>query len=69
MGIINMMIVIPMFLQTTGFGFILKHFLNSNAGNAISFAGVLLLIAAALTLFIKSTEPPAELSLPMGGGH
>ena len=68
MGVINMMIVIPMFIQTTTFGFIMKHFLNNNSGNAISFAGVFLLIAAALTLLIKSDKPTGEISLA-GGGH
>jgi maltose/moltooligosaccharide transporter len=56
MGIINMMIVIPMLIQTTTFGYILKHFLNNNPGKAISFAGVFLLIAALLTLFIQSDK-------------
>lgn len=54
MGIINMMIVIPMFIQTTSFGYILKHFLNNDSGNAIFFAGGLLLLAAFLTLRIQS---------------
>jgi len=69
MGIINMMIVIPMFIQTTTFGFILKHFLNNDPRNAISFAGVFLLIAAALTLLIKAGKPTDEIVLPVGGGH
>ena len=69
MGIINMMIVIPMFMQTTTFGFILKHFLNSDPRNAISFAGVFLLIAAALTLLIKTVKPSGEIIMPVGGGH
>ena len=69
MGIINMMIVIPMFIQTTTFGFILKHFLNSDPRNAISFAGVFLLIAASLTLLIKRDKPTGEISLVGGGGH
>lgn len=56
MGIINMMIVIPMLIQTTTFGYILKHFLNNNPGKAISFAGVFLIIAALLTLFIQSDK-------------
>ena len=56
MGIINMMIVIPMFIQTTTFGYILKHFLNNNSGNAIFFSGVLLIVASALTLNIKSEK-------------
>jgi len=69
MGIINMMIVIPMFLQTITFGYVLKHFLNNNPGNAILFGGVLLLIAAALTTLLKSIKPEGEIQLPAGGGH
>jgi maltose/moltooligosaccharide transporter len=71
MGIINMMIVIPMLIQTTTFGYILKNFLNNDPGKAISFGGVFLLIASALTLLIKS-EPATseeEVNLPMSGGH
>ena len=59
MGIINMMIVIPMFIQTITFGFILKHFLNNDPRMAITFAGVLLLLSAICTLFIK-TKKSAE---------
>lgn len=57
MGIINMMIVIPMILQTLTFGSILKNMLGNSAQNAILFAGALLLIAAFLTLRIKDTQP------------
>ena len=53
MGIINMMVVIPMFIQTLTFGYILKHFLNNDPRQAITFAGVLLILAAICTLFIK----------------
>lgn len=56
MGIINMMIVIPMFIQTVTFGYIMKHFLNNDPRSAISFAGVLLILGAIFTLFIKSTK-------------
>jgi maltose/moltooligosaccharide transporter len=56
MGIINMMIVIPMFIQTISFGYILKHFLNNDPRLAITFAGVLLLISAICTLFIKTKK-------------
>ena len=52
MGIINMMIVIPMFIQTLTFGPILKHVLGNNSSNAIFFAGALMLVAAVATLFI-----------------
>jgi maltose/moltooligosaccharide transporter len=54
MGIINMMIVIPMILQSLTFGFVLKNLLNNDSGQAVLFAGILLLIAAAATLLINS---------------
>ena len=55
MGIINMMIVIPMIIQTLSFGYIFKHFLGGaeNPSIAISFAGILLIIAAAAVLLIN----------------
>ena len=54
MGIINMMIVIPMIIQNVTFGYVLKHFLNNDSRLAITFAGVLLMISAICTLFIKT---------------
>lgn len=60
MGIINMMIVIPMFIQTITFGYIMKHFLNNDARSAITFAGVLLIVSAICTLFIKSKKVVSE---------
>jgi maltose/moltooligosaccharide transporter len=60
MGIINMMIVIPMFIQTITFGYILKHFLNNDPRQAITFAGVLLIISAACTLLIKNKKVETE---------
>jgi maltose/moltooligosaccharide transporter len=56
MGIINMMIVIPMILQNLSFGYILKHFLDNDPRNAITFAGVLLAIAALATALIKPSQ-------------
>ena len=69
MGIINMMIVIPMIFQNLSFGYVLEHFLNNDSGKAISFAGILLLFAAAATLLIKAKKPSGETVMPMGGGH
>lgn len=69
MGIINMMIEIPMFIQTTTFGFILKHFLHDDSRNAITFAGVFLLIAALATLLIKSDKPGSDEVVSMSAGH
>lgn len=54
MGIINMLIVLPMLLQTVTFGYIMKNLLNNDSGKAILFAGVLLMIAAIMTLRITS---------------
>jgi maltose/moltooligosaccharide transporter len=56
MGIINMMIVVPMIFQTLSFGFISKNILNNDAGSAIGFAGVLLIIAGIATLRIKENS-------------
>jgi maltose/moltooligosaccharide transporter len=59
MGIINMMIVIPMFIQTITFGYIMKHFLHNDSRLAITFAGCLLVISALCTLAMntKKTAP------------
>ncbi len=56
MGIINMMIVIPMIIQNLSFGFILRTFLNNDSRNAITFAGVLLVLASICTLLIKNKK-------------
>ena len=70
MGIINMMIVIPMIIQNLTFGYIIKHFFNNDAGLAVLFAGVLLVLAAIATLFIKAEKLTSEVMvLPATGGH
>ncbi len=69
MGVINMMIVIPMFIQTITFGYIMKHFLNNNPGHAILLAGILLLIAAGCTTLIKTEKISGNEVLPAGAGH
>lgn len=69
MGIINMMIVVPMILQTLSFGYILKHFLNNDPRLAITFAGVLLIISAILTLFIKSKTLSGDIPVVPVSGH
>ena len=69
MGIFNMMIVIPMILQTLTFGFISKNFLNNDAGQAIIFGGVLLLIAAIATLRIKENKSIDPSAAPVSVGH
>ena len=53
MGIVNMMIVIPMLIQTVSFGFIIKNMLGNDAINAILFGGIFFIIAAILALRLK----------------
>jgi maltose/moltooligosaccharide transporter len=69
MGIVNMMIVVPMILQTLSFGYIYENFLGKNPGNVMTFAGVLLLLASLATVRIRQTEMPEDIVLPAGGGH
>lgn len=70
MGILNMMIVIPMGIQTLSFGPIVKNLLGNSAINAILFAGVFFIISGILSLRLK--EPKSEdrdSPMPPGGGH
>lgn len=60
MGIINMMIVIPMLIETVTFGWIYKAFLGTNPSNALMFAGCLMLAAAVATLRIKTKQHAVE---------
>jgi maltose/moltooligosaccharide transporter len=66
MGIINMLIVIPMLIQTLTFGWVMRHVLNNDPRNAILFAGLLLILAAAATALIKAGR--SNESVPMGPG-
>jgi len=50
MGILNMMIVIPMGIETLTFGTIFKNFLGGNAINAMIFGGVFFIIASILAM-------------------
>jgi maltose/moltooligosaccharide transporter len=54
MGIVNMMIVIPMGIQTLTFGPIMKNLLHDNAVNAILFGGVFFIIASILAMRLKT---------------
>ena len=55
MGILNMMIVIPMGIETVTFGPIYKYWLSDNAVYAMLFAGVFFGIAALLALRLNET--------------
>jgi maltose/moltooligosaccharide transporter len=73
MGVINMMIVVPMLIETLTFGAIYANVLDSNPTNAMMFAAALLFIAAIAMLWIKQprkedeVEPPVEATAPAVG--
>lgn len=72
MGILNMMIVIPMGIQTLTFGPIVKNLLSNSAVNAIIFGGVFFVIAGVLALRLKqpkSVEGDDDVIISAGGGH
>jgi maltose/moltooligosaccharide transporter len=69
MGIINMMIVIPMLIQTLTFGYILRTFLDNDPSKAVAFGGVLLLIAAGATMLMKAGKISDSTEIKMSGGH
>jgi maltose/moltooligosaccharide transporter len=59
MGIINMMIVVPMLIQSVTFGFVYENFLGDSPITAMMFAGVLFLCAAVAMTWIR---PPKRQS-------
>ena len=71
MGIINMMIVVPMLIQSVTFGWIFTNVLGDNPSNAIRFAAVFLAIAGLLMLWIKEPRSVRDVDdvahMPMAG--
>jgi maltose/moltooligosaccharide transporter len=68
MGILNMMIVVPMLIQTLTFGWIFENLLGDSGANAILVAGVLLGCAALAMLWVNAPESEDEESpiMPLG---
>ncbi|MCW2811081.1 MAG: putative transporter, partial [Friedmanniella sp.] len=68
MGILNMMIVVPMLIETVTFGWIFKNLLGGKGSNAMMLAGALLAIGAVAMLWVN---PPNEADespiMPLGG--
>jgi len=62
MGILNMMIVIPMGIETLSFGPIFKNLLGESAVNAMLFAAVFFTIAALLALRLNVQKAQAEVA-------
>jgi maltose/moltooligosaccharide transporter len=57
MGILNMMIVVPMLIETVTFGWIYKHLLDNKGSNAIMLAGALMAVGGVAMLWVN---PPDE---------
>jgi len=57
MGILNMMIVVPMLIETVTFGWIFEHLLDNKGSNAIQLAGILMAVGAVAMLWVN---PPDE---------
>ncbi len=62
MGILNMMIVIPMGLETLSFGPIYKNLLGESSVNAMLFAGTFFAIASVLALRLNLKKAQAEVA-------
>ena len=68
MGILNMMIVVPMLVQTVTFGWIFTNLLDSKGSNAMTLAGVLLGIGAVAMLWVNPPDEADESPImPLGG--
>src|SRR3954451_14330904 len=70
MGILNMMIVVPMLIETVTFGWIFKHLLDSKGSNAMTLAGVLLGIGAVAMLWVRPPDEADESPIvPLGSAR
>jgi maltose/moltooligosaccharide transporter len=71
MGIVNMMIVIPMILQTLTFGYVYGHLLGGDPLKVMSFAGGLLALAAlaVIRIRVRDSEGEEDIEPSAAGGH
>jgi maltose/moltooligosaccharide transporter len=70
MGILNMMIVVPMLIQTLTFGWIFENLLGNRGTNAILLAGALLGCAAIAILWVNPPAGDEDSSImPLGPRH
>ncbi len=67
MGILNMMVVVPMLIETLTFGWIYKHLLDADPNKAMMLAGALFLVGAVAMLWVRSPSDADESSIvPLG---
>ena len=62
-GIVNMMIVVPMLIQSFTFGWIFENWLGGSGSNALMLSGVLFGIGALAMLWVN--PPPADAESPL----
>jgi len=68
MGILNMMIVVPMLIETVTFGWIFNHLLDSKGSNALILAGALMGLGAVAMLWVNPPDEADESPImPLGG--
>ena len=67
MGIVNMMIVIPMLIQTVSFGPIIKNVLDNDATQAIIFGGIFFMISGILAMRLNLPKDKLDSALDTGG--
>lgn len=67
MGILNMMIVVPMLIETLTFGWIFEHLLGGDPTMALMVAGGLMLLGSLAMLWVKPPSDADDSSLvPLG---
>jgi maltose/moltooligosaccharide transporter len=69
MGILNMMIVVPMLVETVTFGWIFNHWLNNKGSNAIMLAGALMAVGAVAMLWVNPPDEADESPIMPLGSH
>src|SRR5687768_6316100 len=69
MGILNMMIVVPMLIQTLTFGWIFENLLDSRGTNAMLVAGALLGCAAIAMLWVNPPHSDEDSPVMPLGAH
>ncbi|HJY44762.1 MAG TPA: MFS transporter [Propionibacteriaceae bacterium] len=69
MGILNMMIVVPMLIQTLTFGWIFENLLDSKGTNAMLVAGALLGCAAIAMLWVNPPHSDEDSPVMPLGAH
>ena len=62
-GIVNMMIVVPMLIQSFTFGWVFENLLGGHGQNALMLSGVLFGIGAIMMLWVN--PPPADQEAPL----